>query len=151
MKSLYNSADNQEIIDRINKLSPDSKAQWGKMNVSQMLAHADITMRTALGSVKLKRGLMGILFGSMIKKKITSDEKPFKQGLPTDKVFVMTVSIKDFDTEKKKLIDAVKKINEAGPDGVSKDPHPFFGKMTPQQWDVLMWKHLDHHLRQFGV
>ncbi|HEX2787024.1 MAG TPA: DUF1569 domain-containing protein [Ignavibacteria bacterium] len=151
MKSLYNSADNQEVIDRINKLSPESKAQWGKMNVSQMLAHADITMKSALGEIKGKRTLMGKLFGNMVKKKITSDDTPFKQGLPTDKAFVMTGNEKNFEAEKKNLIASVEKIGRVGANGVSKDPHPFFGEMTPQQWDVLIWKHLDHHLRQFGV
>jgi hypothetical protein len=151
MKSLYNSFDNQEIIDCINKLTPGSAAKWGKMNVSEMLAHTGITMKTALGEVKGKRNLMGILFGNIVKKKITSDDTPFKQGLPTDKKFVMVGSDKEFETEKKNLIASVQKLAQLGPDGVSKDPHPFFGDMTPKQWDVLMWKHLDHHLRQFGV
>ncbi len=35
--------------------------------------------------------------------------------------------------------------------GLSKDPHPFFGNLNSEEWDTLNWKHLDHHLRQFGV
>lgn len=112
MKSLYDPADNHEITGRINKLTPGSKAQWGKMNVSQMLAHVDITIRSALGEIKGKRTLMGILFGNIVKKKVTSDDKPFSRGLPTDKEFVMTGSTKDFEIEKKKLIASVKKLAE---------------------------------------
>lgn len=150
MKSLYNSGDNQEIIDRINKLSPELKAQWGKMNASQMMAHINITMKAVFGEIKFKRKLIGILFGNKYKKKLTSTEEAFQRDLPTNKKFVVAES-KDFEAEKKNLIAYVQKFVQVGADGVSKDPHPFFGYMTPQQWDTLVWKHLDHHLRQFGV
>lgn len=151
MKSLYNSYDNQEIIDRINKLTSDSKAQWGKMNTAQMLAHVDVTMKSALGEVKLKRTLLGVLFGNKYKKKMTSTPEAFQKNLPTSKIFVTMIDGKNFETEKKNVIAALQKFAKLGPDGASKDPHPFFGYMTPQQWDTLVWKHLDHHLRQFGV
>jgi hypothetical protein len=151
MPSLYNSSDNQEIINRINKLTPDLKAEWGKMNTTQMLAHADVTMKSALGEVRLKRTLMGVLFGNRYKKKMTSTDEAFQKNLPTSKIFVTAIENKDFETEKKNLIASVQKFARLGPDGASKHPHPFFGHMTPQQWDTLVWKHLDHHLRQFGV
>jgi hypothetical protein len=150
MKSLFDLSARDEIIARINRLRPDSKAEWGKMNASQMLAHLSQAFRTASGELKLKRVFIGKLFGSFAKKKFITGEGPFSKNSPTDKTFIITGE-RDFDKEKEILLSLIEKFCSSGIEGVSKDPHPFFGTMTPEQWDILMMKHLDHHLRQFGV
>jgi hypothetical protein len=147
MKSIFNATDNAEFIDRIDKLSPSSQALWGKMNVSQMLAHCQVVIQVALGELQLKRNLLGFLFGTMAKKQIL--EKPLKQNLPTFSEAKIT-DAKNFDKEKQKLIELIKRFS-AGPSVISKDPHPFFGPLTIDEWNTLQVKHLDHHLRQFGV
>ena len=150
MKSLFNKTDNQDIINRINNLKPESQAKWGKMNVSQMLAHCQVPLQVAYGELKLKRGLISILLGSIIKKKLTKDEQPFSRNLPTDKAFIIA-NKKEFEQEQKKLLELTKKFEQIGPAGITKESHPFFGTMTPKEWDIIQWKHLDHHLNQFGV
>jgi hypothetical protein len=149
MKSLFDPTHNQEIVDRINRLTPASQAQWGKMNVSQMLAHCQPVLRVAYGELKLKRNLLGMLLGGMVKRMLLREE-PFKQNSPTEKTFIITDK-RDFEAEKKKLIELVQRFSKQGPDGIRKDPHPFFGKLTTHEWDILQWKHLDHHLRQFAA
>jgi Protein of unknown function (DUF1569) len=150
MKSLFNAIDNNEIISRIQKLDKFAKAEWGKMNVGQMLAHCQVPIQVAFDEKKLKRGLIGILFGKMSKRQLTADDKPFKKHLPTDKHFIIKGD-KNVEEEKQKLIALVKRFAEKGPEAISKQPHPFFGKMTVHDWNKIMYKHLDHHLRQFGV
>lgn len=150
MQSLFNKTDNEAIVNRINALSPASQKQWGKMNVSQMLAHCQASIKVAYGETKLKRGLMAVLFGKLVKKQLVKDEKPFSRNLPTDKNFVV-IDEKEFFAEKEKLISLVKRFEQVGPTGISKDVHPFFGTMTPQEWDIIQWKHLNHHLTQFGA
>ncbi len=147
MKSLFNKTDNQEMIDRINKLGSNSKAQWGKMNVSQMVLHMQQPLRVAFGELKLKRTFIGILFGGIAKKKLAGPQ-PFPRDMPTDKNFIVSTK-PNFEVEKKKLIILVQRFAEKGPSGIMQEPHPFFGKLTTQEWDSLQWKHLDHHLRQF--
>jgi hypothetical protein len=149
MKSLFVEQDFNEILERFNKLTPSTQHQWGKMNVSQMLAHCAVPLQLAIGDSFQKRTLMGYIFGNMVKKKLTGDDKPFRKNSPTDKRFVVSDE-RNFDEEKQKLISIIRRFNSAGPAGLKED-HPFFGKMSPEQWDTLMWKHLDHHLRQFGV
>ena len=149
MPSLFNATDNQQIIYRINNLSPDNLPQWGKMNATQMLAHSQLPLKVAFGELKLKRGLLGMLFGGIAKRQLMAD-KPFKQNLPTAPQFLVK-DYENFESEKGKLINMIQKFNVDGPGGLSKDPHPFFGKLTTDEWDLLQWKHLDHHLRQFGV
>jgi hypothetical protein len=146
MNSLFDVQYNTEIINRINKLTPDTKPLWGKMTVAQMMAHCIEGFRSAYGEIKLKRSFIGILFGGMAKKSVMGD-KPFKRDLPTDKNFIIRYE-RNFEEEKNKLTAYVKKFEVRA---LTKDTHPFFGKMTTDEWDKLMVKHLDHHLRQFGV
>jgi len=148
MKSLFNTEENNLKKERINKLTPHSQPLWGKMNVSQMLAHMQAPMLVSFGELKLKGGLMGFLFGKMAKKQMLMD-KPFKKSMPTMKEF--KVAEKDFETEKNTLLSYIDRFVTEGPKIITKLPHPFFGKLTLEEWDILQWKHLDHHLRQFGV
>lgn len=148
MPSLFNEADNRAIIDRIAKLTDGSQALWGKMNVSQMLAHCQAPIRVVFGEAKTKRGLVGVLFGKMAKKKMVNFE-PFRKGLPTDPTFIIKRPV-NFNEEKGKLIAMVERFHDH-PEHITDSVHPFFGKMSVEEWDTLGWKHLDHHLRQFGV
>ena len=149
MQSLFNSTENNNIIERINKLSADTKQLWGKMKVAQMLAHSQTTLLVALGEKKLKGGLMGFLFGKIAKKQLLKDA-PFKQNMPTAPSFIVKDE-REFDVEKNKLIQLIQKFGNANAEEIAGRPHPFFGKLTKDEWDVLQWKHLDHHLKQFGV
>lgn len=149
MKSLFDPIDNLEIIKRINNLNEKSTAEWGSMTVSQMLWHAQKPLQVAHGELKLKRGLIGFLFGKLAKKKLINDA-PFEKNLPTVPSF-KNKEDPPFEETRDDLINIVRRFAEKGPEGIVKDPHPFFGPMTIQEWDTLQWKHLDHHLRQFGV
>lgn len=148
MKGLFDPVENNKIKERVNKLTPGSQPLWGKMNVSQMLAHLQPVMQVAFGQLRLKGGLMGLLFGKMAKKQLLLD-KPFKKGLPTMKEF--KVQEKDFEIEKNTVLSYIDRFITEGPGVIINKKHPFFGKLTLEEWDALQWKHLDHHLRQFGV
>ncbi|HEX7902523.1 MAG TPA: DUF1569 domain-containing protein [Chitinophagaceae bacterium] len=146
VKNLYDPLVKQEIVDRINKLTPQTQPQWGKMDVAQMLAHCQMPMGVATGKYKLKGGFFLKLVGPFFKKKLF-DDTPFKQNLPTDNSFKIT-DPKDFEKEKQELLGMVSDFSETTMAG---EPHPFFGKLTNEQWSRGSWKHLDHHLKQFGV
>ncbi|HEX6914060.1 MAG TPA: DUF1569 domain-containing protein [Chitinophagaceae bacterium] len=149
MTYLFDPAESSRIISRITRLTAESKPLWGKMTVSQMLAHCQMTLRVALGEHPMKRNLFGILFGRMAKKALVSD-KPYKRGLPTAPSFIIK-NDPDFETERDKLVALVERFSKGGEAALMKGPHPFFGPMTAAEWDKSQWKHLDHHLQQFGV
>jgi hypothetical protein len=149
MKDLFDASAAADVLGRIESLGPDSKGLWGKMNVSQMLSHIQVPMEVALGDKQLKRTLMGIIFGGIAKKKLFS-EKPFSQNLPTDPSFIRKGD-HDFDTEKQKVTMLLNRFVSGGHAGLTQLPHPFFGKLTAEEWGTSMHKHFDHHLRQFGV
>ncbi|HUR28020.1 MAG TPA: DUF1569 domain-containing protein [Planctomycetota bacterium] len=147
--TLFETRSNQAIVARIQALRPDSKALWGKMQVAQMLAHCRQPLLVATGELQLKRGLIGILFGKLAKKKLTAPE-PFKRGLPTAPQFIVR-DPQAFAEERARLIALVERFAKEGPSVLSREPHPFFGPLTQEEWDLLQVKHLDHHLRQFGA
>lgn len=149
MPSLFNPTDSTAIVDRIKRLNPATQGQWGMMNVSQMLAHTQRPLRVATGELKLKRTLLGRVLGPYFKRKLVGPGT-FPRNTATDKAFKVTDQ-RQFDTERTKLVELIQQYTEKGPKAITKDPHPFFGPMTPDEWDIIQWKHLDHHLRQFGV
>jgi hypothetical protein len=149
MQSLFDVTTYNTIKERINKLSPQSAPLWGKMNVAQMLTHCQRIFSVPLSDKKMPRMLMGILIGWAFKSKLYNEE-PWKRNLPTSPAFKITDN-REFEIEKQSLLHLVDKFYTAGPTGISKFPHPLFGKLTAEQWGKSMYKHLDHHLQQFGV
>jgi len=149
MKTLFDSTVATEMITRIEKISPQSSRQWGKMDVAQMLAHACGALEMSMGIINPKRIFIGRIIGPMFRKKY-SDEKPFEPSSPTSEELVTIGQPKDFNSEKLRLIELVKKFSMGGEPVVTNYPHPFFGSLTASEWGVGMYKHLDHHLRQFG-
>jgi Protein of unknown function (DUF1569) len=148
MMSLADASQNAAAIQRIEALRGDTPPQWGRMTCAQMLAHCQKPLQVAAGDLKLGRRLIGRLLGGWAKKKFVDSNAPFNQNSPTDPAFRI-LDERDFESERAGLIEIVKRYGEQGV--VTRDPHPFFGSLTPAEWDRLMWKHLDHHLRQFGV
>jgi hypothetical protein len=149
MKNLYNETDKNEIVSRINKLTPNSQRQWGKMDVPHMLAHCHASLGTATGDNNTPWLFIGKLISRFTRKNFLS-EKVFDKNYPTDKTYVFTGQL-DFEQKKSKLISLIEKFYNGGYENCTTGPHPFYGKLTPQEWGIAMYKHFDHHLRQFGV
>lgn len=150
MNHLYNPSDVKNIISRLEKLTPTSQRQWGTMDIAQMLAHCNVSLETALGRNFPKRKFIGRLFGKLIKSKFL-DSKPMVKNSPTEDSYVTTTNVYEFEKEKKRAIELVQTFYENGPEKCTTHPHAYFGKLTPEEWAILKWKHYDHHLRQFGV
>jgi hypothetical protein len=148
-ESLFEPSGLAAMLSRIDQLQPNSTRHWGKMNLPQMLAHCQQPLRVATGELPLKRSLFGILFGRLAKRKLLAPG-PWKHNLRTAPEFKIQKP-RDFATEKRALLDLVRRFGQGGIAGLPQKPHPFFGKLTATEWEALQWKHLDHHLRQFGA
>ncbi|MBW4890300.1 DUF1569 domain-containing protein [Mucilaginibacter sp. HMF5004] len=139
-----------ELTDRINKLSPDSQPQWGKMSVSQMLAHVNVSYELVFTDKHPKpNGFMKFILKMMVKDAVVGP-KPYKKNGPTAPAFIIKDK-RDFETEKKQLTDYLNKTQQLGEahfDG--KESHSF-GKLSIGEWNTMFYKHIDHHLTQFGV
>jgi len=149
MKSLFDQAVYEEITGRLNKLSLQSVRCWGKMNAAQMLAHCQEAFKVPLSKKSPPKMYPFALIGWMMKSKLYNDS-PWSQGLPTAPSFKIQDE-RDFEKEKKQLTEMVTRFHQSDPGVIEKIVHPVFGKFTGEQWGKSIYKHLDHHLRQFGV
>lgn len=149
MKNLFEPDTVNEVVTRIDQLQPTAERQWGQMNVAQMLAHCSSAMDMALGTSNLPRVFVGRLIGRWVKS-IYVNEKPFSRGNPTARELVISAQ-RDFLCEQTQLKEKVTQFQLGGEAKCTRHPHPFFGTLTPQEWARGMYKHLDHHLRQFGA
>ena len=146
IKNLFDPQVKQELIDRINQLKPQTQRVWGVMDVAQMLTHVQRPLGVAMDTHQLKGNFIAKLFAPLIRKKLYN-ESPYGRNLPTDKTFKISDQ-HEFEKEKQQLLEMINNFSE---EKVTKKPHPYFGKFTIEQWSKMNWKHLDHHLRQFGV
>ena len=150
IKSVFNAADVAELIDRINKLTPQSTPLWGKMNVGQMLAHTNVTYEMVFTDKHPKPGAFMRLILKAFVKNVVVGPKPYKRNSPTAKSFLITDS-RDFETEKQRLLDHLAKTQKLGSEHFHNRESLSFGKLSADEWNVMFYKHLDHHLQQFGV
>jgi hypothetical protein len=146
MKTIFDKSTREELISRINSLNEKSAAQWGKMNVSQMLRHCSQWDEMALGKKQYKQSFLGKLFGKTALKDMLKDE-PMKRNLPTVPSFKIKESY-DVVEEKRKWIQLLNEYEHFSNAGFI---HPFFGPLTKEHTGYIVYKHSDHHLRQFGA
>ncbi|QGG55905.1 DUF1569 domain-containing protein [Paenibacillus sp. B01] len=149
MESIYSPVHSANILNRIDKLSPHAAPQWGTMNAAQMLAHCSAFQDIPMGNSFPPRYWLGKVIGRFVNR-IFYNDKPAPHNMST----IPTIRIadeRDFETEKEKLKQMIVVFQRNGPEKCSSHPHPFFGKFTPEQWGIGVYKHLDHHLRKFGV
>jgi hypothetical protein len=150
MKNLFEPTRVEEINHRIARLNPASERQWGTMNAAQTLAHCSNGVEMAMGNILPKRVFIGRVLGPLIKPQVFKNDDPMRRNSPTAKEIVVQDE-RDLQTEQARLTGLINRFAAAGPTCCTTHPHAFFGPLTPAQWAILMYKHLDHHLRQFGV
>jgi hypothetical protein len=149
MKNMFDAGTVEEVKGRITSLKPASERLWGKMTAAQALAHCSEGIRMAAGETKPPRVLIGRIIGPMIKGKVLG-EGPMRRNSPTAKSLVVEDQ-RNLEIERQRLCGLIDRFSSMGASGCTTHPHPFFGPMKPEEWSILMYKHLDHHLRQFGV
>ena len=150
MRSLYQRDAAAEIQERLSRLGPSSARQWGTMSAAQAMAHCSNAMENATGDAKPPRMFIGRLIGPMVKKMAIANDEPLKKNSPTSPELKVS-DARQLDVEKQRLSGLIERFVSAGPAACTNHPHSFFGRMTADEWGVLMYKHVDHHLRQFGV
>jgi hypothetical protein len=148
MKTLYDAHDVAQVQQRLAGLTADRPPLWGKMNVGQAMAHCVVGLESATGARQIKRVFIGRLLGPLVKPLALGDDKPMKKNSPTAPEFLVPAD-SEFASHRAKVSQLVAQFASGGPLACTKAPHAFFGRMTPDEWGILMYKHLDHHLRQF--
>ncbi len=139
------------IVARINSLTTSTPAQWGKMNVSQMLAHCSVTYEMMYdNNHSAPNFFVKFILKTFVKGGLTDATTPYKKNSGTAPAFIIKGD-RDFDAEKKRLVDFIQKTQQLGEAHFDGKASLSFGNLTKEEWSNLMYKHLDHHLTQFGV
>lgn len=146
MKSIFDKVNYEELNERLRKLPAAATNLWGKMNVAQMLHHLNLTMEAPLGKYQTKGKPVFLM---KLFKSVLYNDKPFGKGAPTPGDFKISDSC-SFEAEKQKALSNLTEIFKKGITG-NYLAHVFFGKLTNEQWGRHFYKHLDHHLKQFGA
>jgi len=150
MKHLFEPATAEEVKARIARLRSDSLRQWGRMDVAQALAHCSTGFEVAAGLRRPRRHALGWCIGWLLKPLALGNEAPMRRNTPTVNEQLVQ-DPRDLEQERLRLCGWIDRFVAAGPGGCTRHPHAFFGPLTPEEWARLMYKHLDHHLRQFGA
>jgi hypothetical protein len=150
MRNLFEPSAAEEVQERIARLNPDSERQWGSMSVAQTVAHCSAGVEWAVGDTVPPRMFIGRILGTFVKPLALGNDQPLRRNSPTAKTLIVTDE-RELNQERDRLRGLINRFVSGGPKGCTTHPHSFFGRLTPEEWAILMYKHLDHHLRQFGV
>lgn len=150
MKSVFDPIDVHQILNRINQLTPETPAKWGKMNVAQMLAHCNVSYEMIYENIHPKPNpILKFVLKLFVKGKVVT-EKPYAHNSPTAPAFIIS-DAKQFEKERTRLINHINQTLEKGPAYFDGRESHSFGNLNVTEWNNMLYKHLDHHLSQFGV
>ncbi len=138
------------VILRINNLNNQTQPKWGIMSVEKMLAHCNVTYEYVYDNKYKKAGFPLNLILKLFVKKFIVNEEPYKQSLRTAPDFIITDE-RVFETEKQRLVNYIRKTQEMGEAQFDGKKSHSFGVLNKTEWNNMFYKHLNHHLTQFGV
>lgn len=150
MKNWFNPADAEALTARLQRLTPDLRPRWGKMNPSDVLPHLADPFRTALGDkpVKLLGGPLNMPGISQLVLWVL----PWPKSAPTAREYLPGTGMTnatDFEADRQTLLGLLRRFTDF-PATADFAANPVFGPLSRRGWGRQAWRHLDHHLRQFG-
>lgn len=149
MKTIFDAETHSELVERLNKLEATTERQWGKMSPGQMMEHTARALEMATGRKPMPQLFLGKAIGWIFKGGFLG-EKPFPQNSPTGPTLVIKDE-PDFEATRDRLKELIDEFHALGETGTEGNIHGFFGPLTGKQWGETQYKHVDHHLRQFGL
>lgn len=148
MKTLWNAADREELCRRLERLTPEAERQWGRMSAPQMVAHVVDCLRMSIGDLHVPSKKLPIRFTPI--KQLLIYCLPFPKNAPTAPEVIGRVAA-DWPSECRTLATLIDRFAARDRSGDDWPEHPAFGTMSGGSWGVLMYRHTDHHFKQFGV
>ncbi len=149
MKTIFDAETHAELLERLDRLAQDNERQWGKMSPSQMMEHNAVALEMATGKVPMQQAFLGKAIGWIFKDGFLG-EKPMPKNAPTGPTLKIQ-NEPDFEATRERLKGLISDFHRLGESGTDGNIHGFFGPLTGRQWGETQYKHVDHHLQQFGV
>jgi hypothetical protein len=149
MQTIFDPAAREELLRRVDAIKPGSTRLWGKMSAAQMLEHTARALEVAAGRKPSKQAFVGKAISWIFKKNFLG-EKPFGKNSPTGPEFIVH-DAPELEPAREKVKTLIREFSAAGEKSCDGRVHGFFGRLTGAEWGVSQYKHVDHHLRQFGA
>jgi hypothetical protein len=147
MSSLRNESARNSLIQRLNRLTSAAQPRWGKLNAPRMICHLGDTLAMSLGDIRIPSANKKA-FQRFPLKHLILYVFPFPKNVPIAPELLASQPT-SFDADRKRIIKMIERL-AATPRALGPE-HPLFGPLTNEEWNVLQRKHIDHHLRQFGL
>ncbi len=146
MRSLRNETARKELIQRLLAVQPTSRPKWGSLDAPRMLCHLNDALSISLGELSAKP-MNRPAFQRFPLKHLIIYVAPFPKGAPTAPEMLSSAP-GNFDADRRRLIERMERL--AATPRAQGPEHPFFGRLTNDEWNFLQAKHIAHHLKQFG-
>jgi hypothetical protein len=148
--NVFSKGVSEALIERINHLTPTTPQKWGKMSVDQMLAHCNVSYEMIYEDKHPKpNAFLKFILKTLVKNKVVN-ETPYQHSIKTAPQFIIK-NTKNFESEKQRLVNYINRTQQSGESYFDNKESHSFGKLTQKEWSNMLYKHLDHHLSQFGV
>lgn len=148
MRSMWDPGAPRAILGRLERLTPDTPARWGRFTCPDMVAHLNESMRMALGEISPADKKMPVRFFPL--KQLIIYVLPFPKGVPTAPELLVRSGRAVWDDELKLFRELLARL-DARSSQTKWPAHPAFGSLSRNQWGVLGYRHFSHHFSQFGV
>jgi hypothetical protein len=154
MKRIKKAGTVEELVGRARKLSPDARPRWGRLSAHQMLCHVTDVARLVLGEIPTRprdpaRVPRAKPLSHFPLKQLVLYFLPWPHGVRGPRE-AFTTQPGALDEDVKTLEALLSRFKECEPKDVW-PPHPLFGRMSTADWDRLLYRHTNHHFRQFGI
>lgn len=146
-RSLRSEPSRRRILERIDRLSPDPPRHWGTMDPDLLLQHMARGLRRALGEIPSTSPPEGL--GTALRRFLFVHVLPWPKGKIKSPAGAFDMQPGEWVANRQELMDLIERFAKTPADQLGQ-VHPVMGRMSCRDWDVLMYRHLDHHLRQFG-
>lgn len=146
VRTLLDNEDRSLILERLQRVRPDAKAAWGNLDAPRMLCHVADQMRVALGDVPTEP-VHTFASRTLVKFLVVNTGLPAPRGKIKTAPEMLTSRPTSWEADLAACVDLAERVGR----GTARAVHPTFGPLSPREWGRLSWKHLNHHLVQFGV
>ena len=147
-RTIFDPRQRDDLLERLDRLTPDATAQWGTMTAHRMLCHLSDSLRVVLGEAPaaFKSGHLA----NPVARWLLAYVIPFPKGRAETAPEMLSTQPGDWDVDLASAREYLRTAARQGPDG-KWARHPAFGDVSGALYGVFIHKHFDHHLRQFGV
>jgi hypothetical protein len=149
MKSMWDANATLEMRDRLARLTPERTGGWGRMTAPEMVCHLAESLKMAIGELHVAPKNVPIRYPPL--KQLVVYLAPFPKNVPTAPELLARPP-REWRADVADLQALVDRFSARGRDARAAWPaHPAFGRLSRRAWGVLVYRHMDHHLRQFGA